>query len=438
MQLFKLSNFSLSSTSQTVALASLLSFGTQVVFALLMLRWFTPQEVGEFSVISQIAFFWMTLALAQAPLSLLVNHNHAAHQEARRHWLSSMWRWLLLAPLAGLALWVSQLQVLPALWWVVLIALCQLSWGLAQSFVLRTGNTRQRLYVRVVPPVCSVLVAWVGSQFAALMQWQGPTLLLAALLGYFVGSLWLVPAWFKVAENQTPAAAINPTSNECAVHQQEETKPTQSESVLTSTAHHQADNRSTFLRLTHTFFDVLLATSVIIVWQRLYGAQETGWLSALLRVFGFVPAVIHMAWAQVKLSQPSQQASDSSLSVAWLGCLSLVGIGLASLFALHMQWLDAQWQGIANYLWPLLLWQSSACLSASVSHRPFQLGAARQYSAFCIGIALLQIVLVFAPGVFNLGLSPQQHLLVFTLISSVCLLALTKWMSNLLKRSQLT
>lgn len=398
-------------TSQTVALASLLSFGTQVVFALLMLRWFTPQEVGEFSVISQIAFFWMTLALAQAPLSLLVNHNHAAHQEARRHWLSSMWRWLMLAPLAGLALWVSQLQVLPALWWVVLIAVCQLSWGLAQSFVLRTGNTRQQLYVRVVPPVCSVLVAWVGSQFTELTQWQGPTLLLAALLGYFVGSLWLVPAWFNAVENQTTNPPI--------------------ESAKYGTTLQQADNRSTFLRLTHTFFDVLLATSVIIVWQRLYGAQETGWLSALLRVFGFVPAVIHMAWAQVKLSQPTQQGSDSSLSVGLFGCLSLVAIGLAGLFALHMQWLDTQWQGIASYLWPLVLWQGSACLSASVSHRPFEMGVARQYSALCIGIALLQIVLVFSPGVFNLGLSPQQHLLVFTLISSICLLTLAKWMYSL-------
>jgi uncharacterized membrane protein YqaE (UPF0057 family) len=364
----------------------------------------------------------MTLALAQAPLSLLVNHNHAAHQEARRHWLSSMWRWLLLAPLAGLALWVSQLQVLPALWWVVLIALCQLSWGLAQSFVLRTGTTRKQLYVRVVPPVCSVLVAWVGSQLTELTQWQGSTLLFAVLLGYFVGSLWLVPAWFNAVEHETTTAA-----NETSL----------SEPATPGTPHQQADNRSTFLRLTHTFFDVLLATSVIIVWQRLYGAQETGWLSALLRVFGFVPAVIHMAWAQVKLSQPSQQASKGSLSVGWFGCLSLVGIGLAGLFALHMQWLDAHWQGIANYLWPLVLWQGCACLSASVSHRPFQMGAARQYSAFCIGIALLQIVLVFAPGVFNLGLSPQQHLLVFTLISSICLLALTKWMSNLLKRSQL-
>ncbi len=432
MQRFKFFSSSFSNTSQTVALASLLSFCTQVVFALLMLRWFTPQEVGEFSVISQIAFFWMTLALAQAPLSLLVNHNHAAHPEARHHWLSSMWRWLLLAPLAGLALWVSQLQVLPALWWVVLIAMCQLSWGLAQSFVLRTGNTRQQLYVRLVPPVCSVLVAWLGSQLTELTQWQGPTLLLAALLGYFVGSLWLVPAWFKVAENQTTASVDTPTSNASATNE-----PTLSERAQFHITHQQADNRSTSLRLTHTFFDVLLATAVIIVWQRLYGAQETGWLSALLRVFGFVPAVIHMAWAQVKLSQPSQQTSDSSLSVGLLGCLSLVSIGLASLFALHMQWLDAQWQGTANYLWPLVLWQSSACLSASVSHRPFQVGAARQYSALCIGIALLQIVLVFSPSLFNLGLSPQQHLLVFTLISSICLLALAKWMSALPKRSQL-
>jgi uncharacterized membrane protein YqaE (UPF0057 family) len=287
---------------------------------------------------------------------------------------------------------------------------------LAQSFVLRTGNKRQQLYVRVVPPVCSVLAAWVGSQFSELTQWQGPTLLLAALLGYFVGSLWLVPAWFTVPENQS----TNPTNG-----------PSLSEEAQSHATTQQADNRSTFLRLTHTFFDVLLATTVIIVWQRLYGAQETGWLSALLRVFGFVPAVIHMAWAQVKLSQPSQQASDSSLSVGLLGCLSLLSIGLAGLFALHMQWLDAQWQGIANYLWPLVLWQGCACLSASVSHRPFQMGAARQYSAFCIGIALLQIVLVFSPGVFNLDLSPQQHLLVFTLISSICLLALAKWMYSL-------
>ena len=282
MSLFSLPK--LSSTSKSVALASVLSFGTQVVFALLMLRWFTPQEVGEFSVISQIAFFWMTLALAQAPLSLLANPSNNAHQAARKHWLSSVRRWCALAPLAWLALWIVQLQMLSALGWVVVISLCQLSWGLAQSFVLCAGNTQQQLYVRIVPPVCSVLVAWAGAQFTAVTQWQAPTLLLAALLGYFVGSLWLVPAWLNADEKPTKIA-------------------------LVGSAPQQDDNRSTFLRLTHTFLDVFLATAVIIVWQRLYGSQETGWLSALLRVFGFVPAVIHMAWAQVKLSQPSQNPS---------------------------------------------------------------------------------------------------------------------------------
>ncbi len=414
MQRLKL--FNISSTSQTVALASLLSFGTQVVFALLMLRWFTPQEVGEFSVISQIAFFWMTLALAQAPLSLLVNHTHAAHQEARCHWLSSMWRWCVLAPLAGLALWVSQLQLLPALWWVMLIALCQLSWGLAQSFVLRTGTTRQQLYVRVVPPVCSVLVAWIGSQWIEPTHWQGPTLLLAALTGYWVGSLWLVPAWF----NSTDEIAANTHSPTPVAQPQSDTQSHQQ----------QTDNRSTFLRLTHTFFDVLLATTVIIVWQRLYGAQETGWLGALLRVLGFVPAVIHMAWAQVQLSHPSQ-ANKRSLGVGFLGCFALLGLGLTSVFALQMQWLDTTWQGIAQYVWPLVLWQGSACLSASVSHRPFQTGVARQYSWACIGIAGLQIAWLLAPAFFNMDASPQMHLISFAALSSLCLLGLTKWMQGL-------
>ena len=50
-------------TSRTIALASLVAFATQVAFALLMLRMFTPQEVGEFSVISQIGFFWMLVGI---------------------------------------------------------------------------------------------------------------------------------------------------------------------------------------------------------------------------------------------------------------------------------------------------------------------------------------------------------------------------------------
>lgn len=411
--------FSINNTSQTVALASALSFGTQVVFALLMLRWFTPQEVGEFSVISQIAFFWMTLALAQAPLSLLVNQTRNAHLEARSLWRSTVLRWCLLAPLALLALWLSQLSMLPALWWVVLIALCQLSWGLAQSFVLRTGPPQHQLLVRVVPPVCSVLVAWFGSQFIEPSQWQGPTLLLAALVGYFVGSLWLVPAWLKSAGVVThEAGQANFNSNN---------QPLNNASPALT---HQVDNRSSYLRLAHTFFDVLLATAVIIVWQRLYGAQETGWLSSLLRVFGFVPAVVHMAWAQVKLTQ-SQSDNKHSMRIGLLGCISLVAMGLAGLFALHMQWLDAQWQGIAQYIWPLVLWQGSACLSAAFSHHPFQAAAAKKYSVACIGIATVQLGILLAPSVFSFEIPPHLHLISFAAISSLSLLALAKWMHGL-------
>ena len=55
-------------TSKIVALASAVAFALQIALALLMLRYFSPEEVGMFSVISQIGFFWTTLALAQTPL----------------------------------------------------------------------------------------------------------------------------------------------------------------------------------------------------------------------------------------------------------------------------------------------------------------------------------------------------------------------------------
>lgn len=406
------------STSQTVALASLLSFGAQVLFALLMLRWFTPQEVGEFSVISQIAFFWMTLALAQAPLSFLANSTDKPQQDARRYWRSSVRRWFFMAPLAVLMVWVSQDHAIGAIGWVMLIALCQLTWSLAQSFVLSTGNTAQQLLVRVVPPLCSLMVAWIGSLVSAEAVWQGPTLLLAACIGYFVGSLWLLPAWLQTKDKSTdPADASSPNLFV------QKNKPS------------TRDNRSVTLKLTHVFFDVLLATLFLIVWQRLYGVQETGWLSALLRVLGFVPAVIHMAWAQVKLSRP-KQADDHSLLMGWLGSLVLIAIGLGSLIALQTQWLDSQWDGITHYLWPLIVWQGSACLAACVSHRPFQTGVASLYSRACIGIASLQMASLVLPWALHISLTPQQHLLFFTTLSSLCLLLLAKWMQAVPDQSQ--
>jgi hypothetical protein len=177
--------------SHTVALASMAAFGTQVVFALLMLRLFSPQAVGEFSLLSQIGFFWMTLALAQAPLSLLANAGVPAHQALRAAWRSSLLRGVWLLPVAALAVWLSGLATLSALVWVLLLASSQMAWTLAQSFTLRVGTRWQQAAVRVGPPLTAALAALCG----AWLEVSGPTLVVSAVLGYSVGAMWLLPAW---------------------------------------------------------------------------------------------------------------------------------------------------------------------------------------------------------------------------------------------------
>ena len=85
-------------TSHVVAASTIVAFGTQILFALLMLRLFSPSDVGEFSVIGQIATFWMTLALAQTQLTLLANIQLPAEQATREAWLSSIKRGGVLLP----------------------------------------------------------------------------------------------------------------------------------------------------------------------------------------------------------------------------------------------------------------------------------------------------------------------------------------------------
>jgi hypothetical protein len=61
---------------------------------------------------------------------------------------------------------------------------------LAQSMRLRMEGVWAQAGVRVLPPMMAMLVAVV----AVLMQWSGPALLAAALLGYAVGAAWFLPA----------------------------------------------------------------------------------------------------------------------------------------------------------------------------------------------------------------------------------------------------
>jgi hypothetical protein len=408
-----------SSTSRVVALSSAVAFATQVAFALLMLRLFSPQEVGEFSVISQIGFFWMTLALAQAPLGMLANQYLPAHTAAQQAWRASALRGLALLPVAALAVWFSQLSMWPALLWALLLAFCQMGWMLAQSFTLRVGSAWQQAAVRVLPPVTAAATALTAVLLGTSVGWSGPTLVLSALLGYAVGAAWLVPALHARDAPTNSASSIESTP-----------EPTATANT------HQADPRSATLRMAHTLVDALLATAIIVVWQRMYGAEETGWMSALLRVLGFLPTVVHMAWAQVALAQGKQNhnAQTALASPWWLGlgafaCVIVLGVSCA--VALYQEWLDPRWGGVWPYIAPLVLWQGSACLSAAFSHRPFQTQSANAYSWACMALGLLQAVVLLAPIGLAQPIDAEQHMAAFALVSSLGLFGLTVWMARL-------
>ncbi len=396
-------------TSRVIALSSMVAFATQVAFALLMLRWFTPTEVGEFSVISQIAFFWMTLALAQSNLSLLANQHVSPHHAAQQAWRASALRAFGLLPIAALAVWFSQLALWPTLLWAALIAFCQLGWMLAQSFTLRAGSSWQQAAVRVLPPLTAATSALTASLVGASVGWSGPSLLVSALLGYAVGAMWLAPAMRRQA--------------------------TQVEDSATAIEAQQSDPRSATLRMAHTLVDALLATAIIVVWQRLYGAEETGWMSALLRVLGFVPALVHVAWAQVVLARGAEYAKARRWAKPlWVGLgafACVIVLGLMCALALHQGWLDPKWDGVLPYLVPLVLWQGSACLSAAFSYRPFQAGAARTYSWACIGIAIAQGLVLLSPLTVGITVGTTQHMAVLGFFSGLSLLGLTTWLTKL-------
>jgi uncharacterized membrane protein YqaE (UPF0057 family) len=414
-----------SSTTRVVALSSAVAFATQVSFALLMLRLFTPQQVGEFSVISQIGFFWMTLALAQAPLGLLANQHLPAHLAAQQAWRASALRGVGLLPAAALAVWFSQLAMWPALLWALLLAFCQMGWMLAQSFTLRVGSAWQQAAVRVLPPLTAAASALTAALLGASVGWSGPTLVVSALLGYAVGATWLVPSLSKrgmhLHENPSSEAATATADSANTTH------PTHSQ---------QSDPRSASLRMAHTLVDGLLATAIIVVWQRMYGAEETGWLSALLRVLGFLPAVVHMAWAQVALAQGnSTNPSHTRMATPWwlgLGAFAcVILLGLSCAVALHLEWLDPRWHGVWPYIAPLVLWQGSACMSAAFSHRPFQTQSASSYSWACMALGVMQAMVLLVPMGLAQPIGAEQHLAAFAWVSSLGLLGITVWMAKL-------
>ena len=398
------------STSRVVAMSSIIAFATQVAFALLMLRLFSPLEVGEFSVISQIGFFWMTLALAQAPLGILANQHVSAHLAAQRAWRNSALRGLGLLPVAGLAIWFSQLSFWPALLWALLLAFCQMGWMLAQSLTLRVGSAWQQAAVRVLPPLTAAVTALTAALLGASLGWSGPTLVLSALLGYAVGAAWLVPALLTRDAHASSTTSIAST-------------PAASANSNTQ----QSDPRSATLRVAHTLIDALLATAIIVVWQRLYGAEETGWMSALF--YGIKAAVTAISWAQVALAKGYTNKSPWWLGLSAFACV--IALGLCCAAALYLGWLDPRWSGVWPYIAPLALWQGCACLSAAFSHRPFQTQAATTYSWACMVLGLAQTMVLLAPMGLAQPTDAVQHMAAFAWLSGLGLIGLTVWMARL-------
>jgi uncharacterized membrane protein YqaE (UPF0057 family) len=335
-------------------------------------------------------------------MGMLANQHLPAHIAAQHAWRASALRGLALLPVAALAVWFSQLSLWPALLWALLLAFCQMGWMLAQSFTLRMGATWPQAAVRVLPPVTAAAAALTAALVGASLGWSGPTLVVSALLGYAVGAAWLVPALRARDSHASNAAAI---------------------------ATQQSDPRSATLRMAHTLVDALLATAIIVVWQRMYGAEETGWMSALLRVLGFVPAVVHMAWAQVALAKGHQNTNPWWLGLGAFACVIVLGLSCA--IALQLEWLDARWSGVWPYIAPLVMWQGSACLSAAFSHRPFQTRSASAYSWACMALGVLQAGVLLVPMGLAESIDAAQHMVAFALVSSMGLLGLAGWMSRL-------
>lgn len=365
--------------SLPAALGSLVSLGAQALMALFLLGLFEPQAVGVFSLIAQTAFGWATLALAQSPVSLLANQHLPPLPAARRALRMSLRRWGWLLPAAALALgWSGQpvAGLASTMAWTAAIALTQMGWLMAQSLTLRIHSPLSIALVRLLPPMLAALLVAVGAVW--LERRDSSTLAAAALAGYAAGALWLVPV--ARAQDTDAASAVAPGAG---------------------------DPRSERLKFIHTLSDVLVSTALAAHWSLVYGAAQAGCLLILLRVMGFVPALVSSAWAQVVMSRPEAQRPSS-----WLAALTGAGcVAVAALMvrlALHAGWLAPSWSSLGLYVWPLALWQAAACLIAAASHRPFRHGRARAYTLQCIAMNGVQALLLVLPP--WLGWGQQSHL----------------------------
>lgn len=367
-------------------MANLAAFGIQGIFAILLLGLFSPEQVAVYFVVSQIAFFWHNLAMAQSNTALIANSSNNIRQAARQATAQSTLRLLLLVPAGYWALRVSamhgpQIGIMELLLWTLLIAFFQMAWYLAQAYLLRNGTAQQSAIARVLPPLVAALCAGLG----AALQWPGPVLLVSALLGFACGAWWLLNAWRPGTD--TDAQAPRPAT--------------------------QRDDRSTMLRTISTLVDGLFFTGLAIVWQSSYGGEHAGWMLTLMRLLGFIPSLVHTAWQQVVLAKPDQKQVRSLWVALGSTCLVIAaGVGIEVMADSGV--LPAQWQGLQHYALPVALWQTGACLTNTFSYLSFARGRAVLFAWLGMGLHSLCLLALLGPLLW-VGTTAVSH---FWLIAS--------------------
>jgi len=159
-----------------------------------------------------------------------------------------------------------------------------------------------------------------------------------------------------------------------------------------------------------------------------YGPAQAGCLLILLRVMGFIPALVSTAWAQVVLSRPQAQRPSSVLA-ALAGALAVAAVGLLTGLALQTGWLAGPWAALQDYLWPVALWQMAASVMAAASHRPFVHGQAARYTHQCLAMNAVQALLLLLPP--WLGWPLQTHLWVLAGFLCAALALQALWAARL-------
>jgi hypothetical protein len=107
----------------------------------------------------------------------------------------------------------------------------------------------------------------------------------------------------------------------------------------------------------------------------------------------------------------------------------VLGVGALAQLALTGGWLDARWQGLSAYVWPLVLWQVAACFVAAHAHLPFQKGVAIQHAWLCVGMNLgFMALCVLLPWASPLGAS--THMAWLSAYMLLSLAGLTIWLAK--------